>query len=329
MISKSELFKMLSEFSSFVITTHKNCDGDGLGAGLALYHSLKQKGKEVVLLSLDEPASKYRFLDPTKSIQVFHKNSTALQKNSLLIAVDTNDSQLIEPLYSSFENQVLFIDHHPLLINSNSQNKKSHYFIDTKASSTGEIIFYLMKDFDITFNEKIATALYTSIVFDTKMFRSIKNSPVPFAMSAELIPYISDVNFIYNHLFKNLSINKLNLFSKLKDVEYYFLNSFAILSLNKTIIKKYEAGIGEACELLDLIMNIESIKAAALIFENEKGFKLSFRSADKSILSISEKFNGGGHHLSGGALVQNQSLKEIKTRIISEFSELLEFKKAS
>ena len=328
MTSKSELFKILSEFSSFVITTHKNCDGDGLGAGLALYHSLKQKGKKVDFLTLDEPSSKYHFLDPEKNIQTFHKNSTPLQKDSLLIAVDTNDSQLIEPLFSSSKNQVLFIDHHPLLINLNSQNKKIRYFIDTKASSTGEIIFYLMKDFGITFNEKIATALYTSIVFDTKMFRSIKNSSVPFAISAELIPYISDVNVIYNHLFKNLSINKLNLFSELKDVEYYFQNSFSLLSLTKEVIKKHEAGIGEACELLDLIMNINSVKAAVLIFESEQGFKLSFRSADKSILSIAEKFDGGGHHLSGGAFVQNQNLEEIKTRILSEFSELLEFKKA-
>lgn len=331
MVSKKELQQMLSQFSSFVITTHKNCDGDGLGAGLALYHALKKKGKKVEFVTLDKIPDKYSFLESECKIKIFDKNNFNIDKKSLLIVVDTNDFQFIEPLYSFFDsNEVIFIDHHPLVNHVEQRKiKKDHYFIDTKASSTGEIIFSVLKDYKIEFDEQIATALYASIIFDTKMFRSIKNSSIPFAISSELIRYISDVNKIYNHLFKKLSTKNLEFYSQLKNIEYFFQKSFSILYLDKEVIKKYEADIGNACELLDLMMNVESVKATALIFEMEDGFKLSFRSADINILPIAKKFNGGGHHFSAGAFVSNKNLDELKSELISHFSNLLDVKKAS
>ena len=329
MILKQELLQKFSDFSSFIITTHKNCDGDGLGAGLALYLALKKKGKQVDFFTLEEPSSAYHFLNTETIIRVFDKNQLKAKKDTLLVVVDTNDSRFIEPLYSHFNAETVFIDHHPLSKNNNKKDRKETYFIDTKASSTGEIIFSVLKNYNVKFNEEIATALYASIIFDTKMFRSIKNSPVPFKIAAELIPYISDVSKIYNSIFKNLSVNTIGVYSQLANVEYHFNNTFALLFLSQEVIKKYNTSIGEACELLDLITNVKSIKTAALIFENKDDFKLSFRGVKHDILPIARKFNGGGHHFSGGSIVKKIDLKEMKAQIISAFSDLLEVKKVS
>ena len=48
----------------FVLTTHVNPDGDGIGSELALYHHLKGLGKEVHILNPSPLPDLYRFLDP-------------------------------------------------------------------------------------------------------------------------------------------------------------------------------------------------------------------------------------------------------------------------
>ena len=45
-----------------VLSTHRQCDGDGLGAQLALFHALKATGREVEIINVDPTPKKYRFL---------------------------------------------------------------------------------------------------------------------------------------------------------------------------------------------------------------------------------------------------------------------------
>ena len=191
----------------FFISTHKFCDGDGLGAGLALYHGLKQKGQKVSFVTLEAPHEKYGFMTKKGLVQIFDRKKTKISKNSILICVDTNDTRLIEPLYSAAKKQncsVYFIDHHPLI----QENTEDHFFIDVKSSSTAELIYTLLKKIKVSFDEDIASGLFSSIVFDTSLFRYIKNSPKPFAIAMELLPKIKDVNAIYEGLFKNLTVNE-------------------------------------------------------------------------------------------------------------------------
>ncbi len=302
---------------SFVISTHKFCDGDGLGAGLALYYGLKKKRKKVSFFALDLPHSKYSFMDQKNIVQVFDKNKTALAKNSILIFVDANDTRLTEPLYSSAKRKncsVYFIDHHPLI----QKNTEDHFFIDTTASSTAELIYVLLKKLKIAFDEEIANSLFSSIVFDTSLFRHVKNSPKPFAIAAELIPKIKDVNFIYESLFKNLTADKLRFMSQLEKVEYHLNNRIAFLSLKEKDFKKYSTDATQAYDLMDMVRDVHTVESTALVIENGNGsFKLSLRSRKKDLLPLAQAFGGGGHRHSAGAYIKNSSLKDIKSKVIS------------
>ena len=57
----------------FVISTHKFCDGDGLGAGLALYYALKKIKLNASFYTLELIHPKYKFLNKDNIIQVFDK----------------------------------------------------------------------------------------------------------------------------------------------------------------------------------------------------------------------------------------------------------------
>ena len=301
----------------FFISTHKSCDGDGLGAGLALCYGLKKEGKSVSFFVLEKPHSKYNFMDKKNIVQVFDKDETKIPQASVLIFVDVNDTRLIEPLYSSAKKKncaVYFIDHHPLV----QENSEDQFFIDTKASSTAELIYNLLKKMEIPFDEDIASSLFSSIVFDTNLFRHIKNSPKPFAIAAELMLKIKDVNLIYENLFKNLTTDKLRFMSQLEKVEYYSNDQIAFLHLKERDFKKYNTDATQAYDLMDMVRDVRSIESTALVIEHDDGsFKLSLRSREKDLLPLAKMFNGGGHRHSAGAHIKNSNLKDIKNKVLS------------
>lgn len=317
MYSEKFITLLKSSESHFLISTHKFCDGDGLGAGLALYHGLKKRGQKVSFFTLEKPHQKYNFMNTKNIIHVFDKKESNIPENSVLIFVDTNDTRLIEPLYSSAKKQncpVYFIDHHPLV----QENTEDHFFIDTKSSSTAELIYTLLKKLNVPFDEEIANSLFSSIVFDTNLFRHIKNSPKPFSIAAELLPNIKDVNVIYENLFKNLTADKLRFMSKLEKVEYYSNNKIAFLKLKEKDFKEYNTDSTQAYDLMDMVRNVDSIESTALIIENEDGsFKLSLRSQKKDLLPLAKSFNGGGHRHSAGAYIKDSNLKDIKDKVIA------------
>ena len=159
------------------------------------------------------------------------------------------------------------------------------FFVDSDISSTGEIIYDLLKELRVSFNESIAVALYTSIVFDTGFFRHIRNSSNPFSICAELIPYIQKPELIYESLFKNLTKENLGLFSCFEKVEYHNRNSIGLLYLSREDFKKYNSPSRQAYDLVDILMNVSSMEIIALILEKGNNvFKLSLRSRRKKYI---------------------------------------------
>lgn len=322
MVQMEKLCQFISQFSSFIITTHKNCDGDGLGAGFALYHGLQQLGKTVFFRTLEMPEKRYNFLDKEGIIKPYYSDSLPIKGSTAVLALDTNDSRMLGPFYNILKDQglkVAFIDHHPFL----HTDKSDCFFVDTSLSSTGELVYNLLKKLNITFNESIATALYTSIVFDTEFFRYIKSSPKPFSICSELVSYIQEPERIYENLFKNLTKKNLGFFTCFDKVEYHNCNSIGILYLSKEDFKRYDSNTRQAYDMVNTLMNLSSMEIIALILEKgDNSFKLSLRSRKKSILKVAESFEGGGHHLAAGAYINNQSLQDIKKKTLKQLLEV-------
>ncbi|MBC6414819.1 MAG: DHH family phosphoesterase [Bdellovibrionales bacterium] len=318
MYSKSFL-KLLNQKPSphFVISTHKFCDGDGLGAGLALCYALKKKKQKAEFFTLEKIHPKYEFMDNQNILKVYNPEKMKLPKNSIYIFVDVNDTRLIEPLYSNIKKiqaPVYFIDHHPLV----QKNLNDHFFIDITCSSTAELIYSLIKDLQVSLDQDICKNLFSSIVFDTNRFRHIKNSSKPFSIVAELMLQIKDVDYIYDRLFKTLTVNKLRFFSKLEKVEYYSNNRIAFLHLKESELKEYHTDSTQAYDMIDMIRDVEQIDSTILILEKEDGsFKLSLRSRSKDLIPLVKKFKGGGHSHSAGAYISSQSLDKVKKEILS------------
>lgn len=320
------MFKVITDAiknaNSILLTTHKQCDGDGLGAQLGIFHALKSIGKKVRVLNVDSTPAKYRFLKPDDHIQYFDGHFDPIESTDLALVFDTNDKRLLAPLYVELEKHcknILFIDHHPVLKAGPEPTPGS--LINIKAASTGEMAFDIVKSLGIGLNRDIARALYTSIAFDTQIFRYMRDSYRSHEIAAELLKFESEPSLIHRQMFGNYTAKKLKYLSKvLSEMEFFFDDRLVFLQIKANELKANGLDPEDTRDLVDMMMNIETIEVGALVRENDDGsFKVSLRSKGPiEVNSLAESFDGGGHVFSAGASIRSTA-PELKTKIIAHF----------
>lgn len=320
-LNVDSLVRKIQSVKSVVLTTHKQCDGDGLGAMLGLFHALRKSGHKVRVLAVDRVPTKYAFLEPDRYLEVYEDNHRPLDKTELALIFDTNDRRLVEPLYKELEakcKEILFVDHHPVLNKGPEPTPGS--FIDTRAASSGEISYFIVKGLGVRLDEKIARCLYTSIAFDTQLFRYVKSSPTSHLICADLLEYERNPEEIHQYLFSTHSVGKVAFLSKmLAKIEFFGNARLAVLKLASQDLIDHDLEMDDSRDIIDMIMNINSLQAAALFREESSGvYKLSLRSKGKiEILGVAEGFQGGGHLYAAGALLVGQ-YEELKIEVVDQ-----------
>ncbi|NJL24373.1 MAG: hypothetical protein HC902_03820 [Calothrix sp. SM1_5_4] len=272
------LVRRIKAAQSVILSTHKQCDGDGLGALLALHHGLRKSGKKVRSLLVDQVPKKYFFSSRKMHLETFDGPHSPIETTDLTLIFDTNDRRLVEPLYSALQphcREVLFVDHHPVL--NQGPEPTAGSFIETRAASTGEISYFLLKGLGVRFDERIAQALYTSICFDTQLFKFVKNSVNSHLIAAELLMHINNAEEIHRHLFSTHTIGKVRFLSKvLGEIEYFGEGQLAVLKLHAHDLRDHGLDMDDSRDVIDMLMNVTSLQAAALFREDAKNeYKLS------------------------------------------------------
>lgn len=318
-LNVDSIVRRVKAAQSVLLTTHKQCDGDGLGAMLALYHGLRNSGKKVRVILVDPCPRKYHFLEPEKHLEIFEGPHAPIGQTDLTLIFDTNDRRLVEPLYTEIATkcrEILFVDHHPVL-NQGPEPTLGSY-IETRAASTGEISYFILKGLGIRFDEKIAQALYTSIAFDTQLFKFVKNSVNSHLIAAELLLHVNGAEDIHRHLFSTHTVDKVKFLSVvLGQIEYYGAGQVAVLNLKDEIIKSHGLDMDDSRDVIDMLMNVNSLEAAALFREDAKSeYKLSLRSKGRiEVLGIAETLGGGGHMFAAGAYIKGE-YNDLKTKVV-------------
>mgnify|MGYP003682995523 CR=1 FL=1 len=314
----------IKKANTILLTTHRQCDGDGLGSELAMYHALKKIGKNVRIINVDETPQKYDFLNPDEYIQYFDSKYDPIEKSELALIFDTNDKRLIEPLYKTIETQcdnIIFVDHHPVLTNGPSPTNQS--IINVNAASTGELAYDIITALEIPLDENIAKALYTSIVFDTQLFRYVRNSPRSHEVAAVLLQYEKNPAEVHKKLFGNFTAAKLKFLAQaLSHIEFFNDDQIALLLIKTKDLESMGLHIDDSRDLIDMIMNIESVEAAAVFREDASNvYKLSLRSKGIfPILEIAETVGGGGHPYASGASL-NGDYEELSQKILQSLKD--------
>ena len=313
-----EITKVVQTNNNFLITSHMNLDGDGIGSELAFYFILKKLNKNPIILNQDRLPKIYDFLPGSNKVRHLEDNCIDPKGIDVGIVLDCSNIKRIGKTYKIFKDikTIINIDHH----NSN-ENYGDLNYIDSSASSVGEIIYEFINFIDSDLlDDKISTSLYTAIITDTGSFRYSNVSSKTFKVAADLTSYKIKPHLIADNIYNRNTYTGLKLLGKaLLTLEVDSSNYFSWLTITRKMLNETKAKDEEIEGIIDIATTLNNIEISILFRETkENKIKVSFRSKGNfNVNKFAGKFKGGGHPNAAGCLCSGR-LDEIKEKILSE-----------
>jgi phosphoesterase RecJ-like protein len=313
--SCKEIFKSKT---TFVLTTHINPDGDGLGSEVALALYLTGKGKSVAIINQSETPAYYKFMHALFPIATFSatKHGNIIKNAEVFVALDTNSparfSAMKELVMESRAHKIC-IDHH-----LDREEFANLYLIDEKATATGEIVYNLLKFLDSgAITKPIAEALYAAIMTDTGSFRFPKTDVETHHIIADLLLHGADPSEIYQKIFEEGPVNKLKLLGRaLTSLSVVHGGKVATMVLLRKDFSETQTAEEDTDNIINHAMSVGGVQVGLMFVELENGVKVSFRSkGDIAINALAKEFGGNGHKNAAGARIQGGTLADVVQKV--------------
>jgi bifunctional oligoribonuclease and PAP phosphatase NrnA len=294
-----DVARLIRSKKTFVLTTHVNPDGDGLGAQSALYVALKRLGKKVHVVNHDPLPPRYFFL-PFASA---YRQSDKIPPHDVCVVMDAGDFTRIREGIRREEFKILVnIDHHY------SNNYYGDYnLVMPKVAATGEVVYRLIQELKVKIDKPITESIYVSLVTDTGGFRNSNTTPDALRLAAELMEKGANASEVNRKIFSGISKEAMELNRvSLGKIKLYDAGRIGTMTLSQSDLKKTGAVDDDTENLVNQIGKIDTVKISAFLKERTDGrVKLSLRSGNEkvNVANIAKHFQGGGHAYAAGAVL--------------------------
>lgn len=306
------------------LSFHTSPDGDAIGSTLALLNALRYLGKDSYIISRDVISDNLSFLSLSDEID---GNLTEPKQNSdLVIILDCGNVERISADLSNYAGKIINIDHH-----ISNENYGYINYIDISAASTCEIVYLLVKELGIKFEDKldvelaIGRAIYTGIVTDTGSFRHSNVTSRTHEIAAKLIELGIDNSEIHSNLFDNKPFNKVKLMgSVLSNIELVLNNKVAVLQIPQGMLENFNLVNTDTSDIISVGLGIKGVEVSMLLKEVKDGVKGSLRSKnDADVRKVAEVYGGGGHIKAAGVMLKDMNIIEAKEKLLNVLKEEL------
>ena len=293
----NSIANVLSKGRSFLLMTHKDPDTDAIGSLLAIGKALLDAKKEVVLLTEKPVPAVYRLLrGADKIVQGFdsRKNFDAV------VVLDCADIERIGCFPGCLEGHrpLINVDHHETNSLFGDLN-----LVDPHGSSTGELVFNIIKAADFRISYEIAENIFAAIQADTGSFRYNNTSSTCLAVAAELLEYGVKPWEISRKMMDEYSLSRLRLLEMaLGSIEFHHQGKVGMMTISLDMFKKAGASESDSERFVDYPRSVSGVEIAALIRERDKDdYKFSLRSNGRAnVAELAFRFGGGGHAMAAG-----------------------------
>ncbi|MFO7448081.1 MAG: bifunctional oligoribonuclease/PAP phosphatase NrnA [Ignavibacteriaceae bacterium] len=312
MIDFLKLKQIITENSSFLLTTHVNPDADAIGSEIAFYNILKKLGKEIFIVNHSITPYNLLFLDPDRKIEHYseEKHSPLFNKVDVLVALDFSRSDRVVRMQNNFvrsDKLKICIDHH-----QEPEEFCDFYFLDTSYSATGQIIYDFIKKTNITvLDYETAYPIYAAIMTDTGSFRFDRITPDIHRIIAELLELKVNPNEVYDNIYDQSKFSKVKLLGKALDsMQLYGVDKqIAYMVLYQDAFKELDALESDTDGFVNFSLSVENVRIGMLFVELKDGFKISFRSKGNiPVNKLAAEYGGGGHTNAAGVRIFHEKL---------------------
>ncbi len=306
-----ELQSLLATPKNCVIITHRQPDGDAMGASLAWLRFLASKGHTAHFVSPTDVTGNLDWLpDFSKTLSFENEKQKPLIKDLVqsaeaIFCLDFNALSRLEDLgeiIAAAKAVKVLIDHH-----REPENFFHFGFSNITYAATCEMVFDTIEQLGETdkIDKETAMLLYAGLCTDTGFFQFNNTTPNVMRVAGKLIEKGAEpalVSEMVNNIFheKRLRFFGFCLDRKLKVTKK---GKVAYMMLSSQEIKRFWLQNGDSEGLVNYPFKIKGVEMCAYFSEEGEKIKISFRSRGNTI-DVSrlarEHFEGGGHFNAAG-----------------------------
>lgn len=313
-----EIADKLLSAETILLFPHVRADGDTLGSAAALCAALRHKGKQAYILIEDEIAENLRFLMRDYCTM----DCSVLKEPDICMSVDCSDVDRFEKRHQVFFSGKckICVDHH----------MTTHFFadmnyIDAQAAATGEIIYDLLQEMQVSVTPEMADAIFAAIETDTGGFRYSNTSKKSHLIAADLFDCGLRNSEVSNILYNNVRAEQLSLHADAIATMRIFAGGLANLAcVTQDMLEKNHTDMSETEGIVDKLRSIRGVEISILLKEEEPNMiKVSLRAKSKGDVAwVSQKFSGGGHKKAAGCTIR-KPIEEAAADIMAAVEEEL------
>ena len=306
-----ETFRTIVESNTqFVLTTHVNPDGDGIGTEVAIAVYLQKLGKHATIINYSATPDNYLFLSKLHPILQYDpsKHAEIIKNTEVIIVLDTNQLDRLvtmQPDILLSQAVKICIDHH-----LEPEEFADLYILDESSTATGEIVYRLISFLTgRSIDRETAVSLYTAIMTDSGSFRYPKTDPETHKIIAHLIQMGADPVAIYEHVYECNSINRIRLLGlALANMQTAHDGKLAYIVLTREMFDVTDTTEIDTEAFVPYTLTLDKVQIGLMFSETDGIVKVSFRSkGDIWINELAKEFGGNGHKNAAGAVYQTRT----------------------
>ena len=292
-----------------LLTSHVAPDGDAIGSMTGLGRALRQMGLEPIMACSDPIPARFNYIPGAEAI-VQDVSATF----DLVISLDCSDLERLGhfPQMPTFESvPLLNIDHHLTNLNFGAVN-----LVDPHASSTAEIVLWLLEYMAVPLDAELATCLLTGIVSDTRGFRTSNVTIQVMEAALRLMKAGASLPYITRRGLDHRSTTAVHLWgAALAQLQ---IESRVIWTSIPLATRRAVGYVGDGdAGLVSFLVGADEADAAVVFVERKDGrIEVGLRAVPGfDVAQVALQFGGGGHALAAGCDLPGP-LEDAQTRVL-------------
>ena len=316
--------KLIAASKRILVSGHLSPDGDSLGSMLALARLLRNAGYEAYATADLNALGKPGFLEGVKDLIPVRKLKRQ-KRFDLFIAVDCASFERMPPEVRPVAEKLpkICIDHHV----TNDGSFADVSIVDSKASSTGEIIWRIARWNEWNLDTAIAEALWVATVTDSGRFAYDSTNPGTMRAAGDLLKHGVRTALINDILYGTFPKKAI----ELKRIAWRSLHIWknrkvAEVTLTRDDFREVRGTKADAEDIIEIPRSVARNEIALFFYQipdRTKETRCSIRTRgnwDATVLA--GKFGGGGHVKAAGCTIK-ASMGAAKRQMRAAVRELL------
>ena len=290
----------IDKAKDILLISHQKPDGDTIGSNLALVAYLKTQNKNTTSFCEHPLAVNFKFLPNEQLISDDHRVFT--KQYDLVIALDCANleyagvADLMTALPLGY--RLINIDHH--ISNSNFGDIN---LVLPEASSTAEVIYRLFKDWNINWNNDMATSISCGMITDTNGFTNAATGYQCFDATSEMVKQGAQPHHIIKNTLNNTSVANLRIWGRtLERLRRSSQHDIVYTWLSQLDFKECNVSENSTEGIINFLHILKDAKIIMLLTEMPNNIiKGSLRTeSDIDLTKLAGLFGGGGHKKAAG-----------------------------